>query len=88
MTEAATFVPACREFGVDVDGIGVETTGTVDAAVDRVEHPVVEGGKGKVAPFERGIGRTGLAAVPTGWPCPGNLRTAAGAESAATTLAA
>ena len=52
---------------------GVEVVVVDGVEVGRVEHSVEVGGKGKVAPLQRGIGRTGLAAVPTGNPWPGKV---------------
>ena len=47
-------------------GVGVVMLGSV-------EHTVEVGGRGKKDPFARGIGRTGLGAVPTTFPVPGKV---------------
>ena len=65
------------------DEVAVATVGVV--VVSRVEHAAEKGGEGKVAPLQRGMGRIGLDAVPTGKPLPGNVGTA---EAAAEALAA
>ena len=61
-----------------VEDVTVLTEGGRDVAtdndvVDSVEHTAEVGGGGKNAPFGKGRGKTGLGALPTVLPCPGNF---------------
>jgi hypothetical protein len=81
MTGTVTFVITGREklvaavvvvvvFNVEVT-VDKEDTTMVGAVVGNVEHTEIE--VGKVASLDRGRGRVGPDAFPTGLPSPGNL---------------